>query len=392
MVPQSAQRPLKKNSVWIGIALLFLIGGASLLVLRSIQQSRQAALEEAAQPLPERVNVAALGRIEPKSEVIDVAAAETGVLANLLVEEGAQVESGQVLAELDMYDIRKAERDYAASQLAEARQTLAAERSLGTARITEANTKAGQIDQPQIQAIEAQAAQIRSLEASLALAEIDLARFKDLFSQGAITRQDLDRQQTQVDELTNDIANAIATKTQLELARDTALENAAAQISMAEADLELASVETGVEAAQQNLTLAEARLNRTVIKAPVTGQILDIYVQPGEAVSSNRLLSMGNTDEMYVVAEVYETDVGLVKPGQKATITSRNGAFSGGLTGTVETIGLQIFKNDVLDDDPAANADARIVEVRIAVDQDETVAMLTNLQVDVLIDIEAEEN
>ncbi len=392
MVPQSAQRPLKKNSVWIGIALLFLIGGASLLVLRSIQQSRQAALEEAAQPLPERVNVAALGRIEPKSEVIDVAAAETGVLANLLVAEGAQVESGQVLAELDMYDIRKAERDYAASQLAEARQTLAAERSLGTARITEANTKAGQIDQPQIQAIEAQAAQIRSLEASLALAEIDLARFKDLFSQGAITRQDLDRQQTQVDELTNDIANAIATKTQLELARDTALENAAAQISMAEADLELASVETGVEAAQQNLTLAEARLNRTVIKAPVTGQILDIYVQPGEAVSSNRLLSMGNTDEMYVVAEVYETDVGLVKPGQKATITSRNGAFSGGLTGTVETIGLQIFKNDVLDDDPAANADARIVEVRIAVDQDETVAMLTNLQVDVLIDIEAEEN
>ncbi len=128
-------------------------------------------------------------------------------------------------------------------------------------------------------------------------------------------------------------------------------------------------------------------LNRTVIKAPAAGQILEIHVRPGEAVSSNRLLSMGNTDEMYVVAEVYETDVGLVKPGQKATITSRNNAFSGELNGTVETVGLQIFKNDVLDDDPAANADARIVEVRIAVDQDQVIAMLTNLQVDVLIDI-----
>lgn len=390
MVSQSAQPRFRKTSFWIGVALLLLVGGASLLALRSVRQTRQAALEDAAKPPPVRVDVAALGRIEPKSEVIDVAAAETGVLAKLLVEEGAQVSSGQVLAELDMYAIRKAERDYAASQLTEAQKTLAAERSLGSARITEANTKAGQIDQPQIQAIEAQAAKIRSLEARLALAETDLARFQDLFSQGAITQQDLDRQQTQVDELTSDIANARATKTQLELARDTALANAAAQVSMAEADLQLSSVETGVEAAQQNLVLADARLARAVVKAPVDGQILDIYIQPGEAVSTNRLLSMGNTDEMYVVAEVYETDVGLVNPGQTATITSRNGAFEGELSGTVETIGLQIFKNDVLDDDPAANADARIVEVRIAVDQDDAVAMLTNLQVDVLIDIESD--
>ncbi len=390
MVPQSAQQPLKKTSFWIGIVLFLVVGSAALVALRSAQQSRQAALEEAAKPPPQRVDVAALGRIEPKSEVIDVAAAETGVLAKLLVEEGFQVESGQILAELDMYDIRKAERDYAASQLAEAQQSLAAEQTLGAARITEANTKAGQIDQPQIQAIEAQAAKIRSLEASLALAETDLARFQNLFGQGAITRQDLDQQQTQVEELISDIANAQATKTQLELARDTALDNAAAQVSMAEANLQLASVETGVEAAQQNLALAEARLNRTVIQAPIAGQILDIYIRPGEAIANNRLLSMGNTDEMYVVAEVYETDVGLVKPGQKATITSRNGAFEGELSGQVETIGLQIFKNDVLDDDPAANADARIVEVRIAVDQDEVVAMLTNLQVDVLIDIKTD--
>ncbi|MBT9315577.1 efflux RND transporter periplasmic adaptor subunit [Leptothoe spongobia] len=392
MVTQSAQRPFRKTSFWIGIALLLLAGSASLLALRSIQQSRQAAIEEAAKPPPERVDVAALGRIEPKSEVIDIAAAETGVLSRILIEEGSQVEAGQILAELDMYDIRKAERDYAASQLAEAQQTLAAERSLGEARIAEATTKAGQIDQPQIQAIEAQSAEIRSLEARLSLAKIDLARFENLLAQGAITQQEFDRQQTEVDELISNIANAIATKKQLELARSTDLENAAAQVSMAKADLQLAAVETGVTSAQQNLALAEARLNRTVIKAPSTGQILDIYVRPGEAVSNNRLMSLGNTNEMYVVAEVYETDVGLVNIGQNATITSRNGAFQGSLSGTVETIGLQIFKNDVLDDDPAANADARIVEVRIAVDQDEAVAMLTNLQVDVLIDIKSGES
>ena len=89
------------------------------------------------------------------------------------------------------------------------------------------------------------------------------------------------------------------------------------------------------------------------------------------------------------MAEVYETDVGLVNVGQTAMITSRNGAFDETLVGTVEQVGLQIFKNDVLDDDPAANADARVVEVRISIDQSSVVKQLTNLQVDVVIDIES---
>jgi HlyD family secretion protein len=90
---------------------------------------------------------------------------------------------------------------------------------------------------------------------------------------------------------------------------------------------------------------------------------------------------------MYAVAEVYESDVGLVKVGQKATITSRNGAFSKQLTGKVSEVGWQIFKNNVLDDDPAANADARVVEVRVLLDDSQAVAALTNLQVDVKINV-----
>ena len=134
MVLKSDQNTLRKNSVWFGVALLLIAGSVSLLVIRSGQQPRQTALEEETTLPPRRVNIAALGRIEPKGEVIDVAAAETGVLAKLFVTEGTQVESGQILAELDVYEIRKAERNYAASQLAEARQTLAAEQRLGADR------------------------------------------------------------------------------------------------------------------------------------------------------------------------------------------------------------------------------------------------------------------
>lgn len=361
------------------------------MTVRNILQARQAAQEQEALPPPKQVEVAALGRLEPQGRVVDVAAPEAGRLGQILVQKGEQVQKGQVLAYMDTYDIRRAERDYAASQLQEAQSELAAQGALGNSQIAEANTRINQVDEPQRAAIAAQQAAIESLQAQLDVAIIDLNRFRELSENGALSRQEFDRQQATVNQLQADLDNAQATKQRLERERQGNINNAQAQVQSAQANKRVAEVESRVASAQQNLALAQAQLDRTVIKAPATGQVLDVYLDPGEAVAPSEnqpILALGNTQQMYVVAEVYETDVGLVKPGQKVTIKSRNGAFDQTLTGTVEEIGLQIFKNDVLDDDPAANADARIVEVRIKVDQSAVVAGLTNLQVDVAIDIE----
>jgi HlyD family secretion protein len=336
------------------------------------------------------VTVAALGRLEPQGRVVDVAAPEAGRLGRILVKQGDQVQPNQTLAYMDTYDIRRAERDYAASQLEEARSQLAAERQLGDSQIQEANTRVNQVDRPQQAAIAAQDAAIDSFEAQLNVARTDLNRFRQLNADGAISRQELDAQQAEVDRLTADLNNAKATRQQLVETRQSDLTNAQAQVQSAQADKRLAEIASRVASAEQNLNLAQAQLDRTIIKAPQAGQVLDVYIDPGEAVAPGEdpILALGNTRQMYVVAEVYETDVGLVRPGQRVTINSRNGAFEDTLTGTVEDVGRQIFKNDILDDDPAANADARVVEVRIKVDQSEAVAGLTNLQVDVAIDID----
>jgi len=388
MVTAPSRGPLNNRNLWIALAALVVVGGASLYAVRSFQQARQAEQEEAAAPVPERVSVAALGRIEPTSRVIDVAASETGVITQVLVNEGDDVTDGQTLAYLDSYDIRRAERDYAASQLAEARRELTAKTQLGEARIQEAQTLEDKAGTPQDQAIRAQQAAIDSIQAQLDLALVDLDRFEDLHRQGAIALQLLQEQRAEVSELRSRIAEAQATKAQLEANQGADLNSVSAQVASAEANLTLSQVEAGVASAEQNLALAEARLALAVVEAPMAGQILDIYIEPGESVSGQRILSMGNTDDMIVVAEVYETDVGLVDVGQPVEVISRNGAFDETLTGTVQEIGLQIFKNDVLDDDPAANADSRVVEVEIAVDQDEAIDELTNLQVDVLIEVE----
>jgi HlyD family secretion protein len=92
---------------------------------------------------------------------------------------------------------------------------------------------------------------------------------------------------------------------------------------------------------------------------------------------------MGDTTLMRAVAEVYETDISQVRVGQTATINSR--ALPHPVTGKVARIGSMIFKNDVLNVDPAARADARIVEVWIDLDDTTLTERLTNLTVDVVI-------
>lgn len=393
MSPQSTDF-WKKPGLWVALGVLVLVGAGSTLVVRQQIAARQRVEDQAALPPPRQVKVVALGRIEPASPVVQVSASEAGRIDQLLVARGDPVEAGQILAYLDRYGVRRAERDLAASQLAEALAQLAAQRNLGQAQIQEAATRLGQVDDPQRSAIAAQAAAIQSLQAQLNVAEIDLARFQQLHRSGAIARQELDRQQATVNQLRADVANAKATEQRLAQTRSTDMTQAAAQLAAVQANTALAQLQSRVDSATQTLALAEAQLALTVVRSPQVGQVLDVIAYPGEAVApgGNPIVSLGDTRQMYVVSEVYETDIGRVQLGQSATITSRNGAFPGSLTGTVAEIGLQIAKNDVIDDDPAANADARVVEVRVRIDQSDVVAALTNLQVDVEIDIESVAN
>ena len=334
---------------------------------------------------PQRLEVVALGRLEPQGEVIRVGAPSGERIRQLKVSEGSFVEKGSVLAELESYAERLAERDLAASQLAEAEQRLSASTNYSLAQIQESETRIQQIDRPKTFEIDAQKAAIRKLEAELALANVDLQRDRNLHSHGAISKQSLDRQTSQVQQLEEQQNSAKAILIKLETGWQTDLDNARAQRRSQEANLPLIQIQSAIDSAQQNLKLAEARLERTIIRATQSGRVLRIITRAGEAIGNEGILDLGNTRQMYVVAEVYETDVGLVKVDQPVTITSRNGAFNTPLKGKVVEIGWQIFKNNVLDDDPAANADARVVEVKIRLDESKPVEGLTNLQVDVRI-------
>ncbi|MFT0728151.1 ABC exporter membrane fusion protein [Synechococcus sp. F70.1] len=382
--------------------LLWLLPGAGLVgwaALATLGLSQQGATQGATPPpaetpaaggaTPLATSVGALGRLEPEGSVIRVAGPPGERLGELLVAEGERVVAGQVLARLESYSERLAEREYAAAQLQEARVRLEAETRFGQAQIEEARTRLSRLDEPQQLQIRSQEAVVERIRAELADAEANLARFQALWQEGAISQQELDQKALVVRQRQEDLQAAEATLNQLRLARERDLRNAQAQVQAAEAALRRAQAQVQLQSLARNLELAEARLERTLIRAPRAGQVLKIHTRPGEVIAANQgILELGNTDQMMVVAEVYETDILRVRPGQRATISNR--VLPETLQGRVERVGLQIGKKDVLNTDPAADVDARVVEVYIRLDPESSarVAGLTNLQVNVAIDAE----
>jgi HlyD family secretion protein len=145
----------------------------------------------------------------------------------------------------------------------------------------------------------------------------------------------------------------------------------------------LEDAQLAVETARADLETAQAALDRDTVVAPATGEVIAIHARRGERVPPDGLAELAQNDRMYVVAQVYETDVGRVRVGQRATASSP--ALAAPLEGVVDRIGRKVGKLDLLDTDPIARTDARVVDVHVKLDDSERAAGLSNLQVEVSI-------
>jgi HlyD family secretion protein len=327
-----------------------------------------------------RRTVTARGRLEPESEVIGIGAAPDDRIGTIQVVEGQTVHAGDALVYLTTYDERLRERDYAASQLEDARTRLSADTAHGGSLIRESEVRIRQLEATQPIEIEAQRANVDTIQSELAQSRADLERSQSLWQDGGlVTHQVLDHSIAEVGQNESRLRNARATLERLQRDQTLALEMAREQLRTAQTSLSSAQSLVQIRSLASNVQLAEARLARTIIRAPIDGLILKVQLHPGESVGQGPILKMGNTSRMFAVAEVYETDIGLVRVGQKARL--RSDALARDVTGVVATIGRTIHRTTVLDVDPAADTDSRIVEVRIKLDESGPVAALTNLQV-----------
>ncbi|MBW4691192.1 MAG: ABC exporter membrane fusion protein [Lyngbya sp. HA4199-MV5] len=336
--------------------------------------------------------VTALGRLAPRGEVIKLSAPTANQgnrVDRLLVKEGDWVKAGQIVAVLDSYDQRKAALDEAQEQVSVAQAKLA---------VTEAGAKQGEIEAQRADIarlsaerqgdIEAQAATVARLQSELQNAQTEYNRYQALYEQGALSASDRDSKRLKRDTAQKSLQEAQATLDRIRSTSPQELNKAKATLAQI---AEVRPVDVRSAQAEVNRTIAardqaKASFAQSVVRSPVNGEVLYIHTRSGEVVSTDGIVEIGQTRQMQAIAEVYQSDVGKVKPGQHVRVSSN--ALPGELTGTVERVGSQVLRQTIVNTDPSANIDSRVVEVHATLDgaSSQKAAKFTNLQIQVVIE------
>ncbi len=346
--------------------------------------------------IKQTTQVVALGKLIPQGEVIklSVANAEDSRVNQIFVKEGDLVEKNQVIAILQGIDRRERDLEAAekAVELAQAKleQTLAGETKQADLAAQIANISRLE-SMLQNETIEKKAA-IASAEAQLKQAQLTYERNQTLQLQGAASQQTLDqaKEQLNVAQATLNERKAQLSNTEQTLKAEIAQEreNLAKLREIRPVDVKVAQVE--LEKAKIAVKQRKADLEDMKVKVPVDGQILRINTRVGERVNIQQgIVELGQTQQMYVVAEIHETDIAKVRIGQKATISSEYGGFEGDITGKVEHLGLQVGAKQLSEAsaNPTQDENSRIVEVKIRIDPEDSIKVANFTYMKVRVEI-----
>ena len=336
--------------------------------------------------------VAALGRIEPASEVINLFPSldlDGDRVKQILVNKGDSVTAGQIVAIL-------ASEDRLQASLAEAQQDVTvAQNKLAQVR---AGAKSGEIiaQQSQINNLEAELqgqiatnkAAINRWQAEVRTAQAEYNRYDSLYKDGAISASQRDSKQLIWQTAQAQLEEAIATQNRSTQTLEAQIASAKATLNqIAEVrPVDIATAQAEVNRAIASMQRAETQLAQAYIRSPITGQILKVHTRSGETINDDYgIAELGQTNQMVVVAEVYQTDIDRVRIGQPVQITSN--VFGDKLQGTVSEIDLQISQQRVFSNQPGENLDRRVIEVKVQLTPEDSkrVANMTNLQVQTAI-------
>ncbi|MFO0947908.1 MAG: HlyD family efflux transporter periplasmic adaptor subunit [Planctomycetota bacterium] len=313
----------------VGIFLAIVAGGA--LALTHITATPSLAQDSPGASATARVH--ALGRLEPAGRIRRVAppsGSETALVARLLVDEGRDVQTGELLAMLDNHDRREAAVAEAEAHLQEARSRLEQVR---------AGAKSGEI--------EAQRQAVNLAEMEQAYVQRELDRAEQLHLRNLMSDEEHEKKRCLRDRLA--------------IERQRAEQQLAALEEVRAVDVEVA--ERQVKSAEAALVRARAELRAAELRAPADGRILKIHARAGERVGEQGLLELGDVANMQAVAEIFEGDLPLVQVGQPARVILDSSGES--IRGEVAELGHLVARKSVLNNDPVSDTDARVVEVRV---------------------------
>lgn len=213
-----------------------------------------------------------------------------GRVKERLVDEGDQVRQGQVVARLDPEDLIHEEENRGAE--VRAARALLSELETGYRKEEIAQAEAALLR------ISAEADRLRT----------DFKRQQQLYRREVISARDFDASRAAFESSQASVREA---RERVNLLRSGPRKETIAQ------------ARARLESAEAYLALARTRLGYATLTSSAAGMVLSKNIEPGEQVAvGTPIVTIGLLDEVWMRAYISETDLGRVKLGQKATVTT----------------------------------------------------------------------
>lgn len=278
--------------------------------------------------------VAAEGKVEALEGFdIEVGSDLTQRIEKFFVKEGSAVKKNDVLVRLDSRDL--------GARLIEAEKEL----SVAQSRLKEVASGS------RAEEIRKAAATLEAARADEELEGKNLKRAEELFGKGLISRSDLDE-------------------------RERAMKVASAKVKEAEESKRLLEKgpkketirlhEDSVEEARATVEYYRRLIDKTVIRSPIDGRVIEKYLDEGEIViPETPIITVADVDNIRINAEVDETDSGKVNIGDPVEITSD--AYPGKVfKGEIEEIAGYVGSRKIKPNNTAKNLDMKVLQVKVA--------------------------
>ena len=258
--------------------------------------------------------------------VVPIVSQVRGRVIEVPIENNRPVKKGDVLFRIDPTPYQN-EVNSLQAQLASEEAKVGAERTRlveTEARLPDAQSVERQLNEQLKQAT----GQLTSLQVSLELAKKRVAQNTELVATGAGNRFDLEQAQTNVNELTAQIAAARAAEQQVKEKLSgrvkgdlSTIAEVKAQITTAQAQVRVAQAQ--VETTRAKLENARWELDQTTVRAPGNGTMVNVMLRPGHFVAGmpfNEVMTYVDT-EYQVFALFNQNELHQVEPGNEAEIT-----------------------------------------------------------------------
>jgi HlyD family secretion protein len=317
--PKQENNKLKSlwKKPWLVVVLLVVLLGGGFMVFRALagkDQSSSAVNDKTEQVESKSlaIKIKSSGSVVP-IETVNLSPKQAGKLIELLVEQGARVNRGQVIARMDSSNL--------IPQLYQAQASAAASEA-NLAKLRNGNRPE---DVAAAQArVSAASGRLDAARSRLALTNMKTSRFRGLQTEGAISSDRFDEVVTDDRSAQADLqtaqANLLEATRQLEESR-----NGSRFEDIAQADAQLAQAIAGIR-------VIEVQIEDTIIRAPFAGIITQKYANAGAFVTPTTTASASNSSSstsivaiangLEIVAKVPEVDISQIRIGQEVEIVA----------------------------------------------------------------------